>query len=129
MVRVILIATFTVVAVSALLGATVASLNTHPFWYVSRASAFMVGLALGAFSSTRLQKVSRLSERGLWASLLGVIVAFLSLPILDAMEPSLVSSRSYGHVIGSIIFVLLGLLVTKFISKIIHLTNAGKGRS
>jgi hypothetical protein len=118
-----------IVCTTSILGATVASLDGHPYWYVSRVSAILSGLALVAINMLNKNKDIKILKYGVIAVLFGIIISLASLAVINIYEASLVSNRSYGHVIGSFIIICFVIGLGMLLSKVKHLTRPFSGNS
>ncbi len=115
-----------IVCTTSTMGATVASLDGHPYWYVSRISAILAGLALVAINNNKEIKIIKY---GVIAVLIGIIISMASLTLIHNYEASLVSNRSYGHVVGSLFIILFVIGLGMLLSKLKYLNRSFSGHS
>ena len=103
----------------ALLAATKASVEGHLFWYVRLTYFMTLGIAPSFvwlfWKSGRNPTTLHLSKLLYLSSFTGIL---LTLPALQAVnqliDPSLVSNRSYGVAIGSVVYLLFGYALWYF---------------
>jgi Ni/Fe-hydrogenase subunit HybB-like protein len=123
MYRVLAIGLAIIVCTTSIMGATVASLDDHPYWYVSRISAILSGLSLVAINMLNKNKDIKILKYGAIAVLIGIITSLASLTVINNYVASLVSNRSYGHIMGNFVIIFLVIGLGMLLSKVKHLTR------
>ena len=93
--------------ISSTLGATKASVDTLVFFWLSRGSAITIGLFIGLSGFTSYLKSQKNTKLYVLATIVAIVLSFLFLMIMNSIDTSLVSNRSYGHIFGSVILVFL----------------------
>lgn len=129
MYRIIMIGIPLFVSVPAVMGATVASLNFHPYWYASRICALLTGVMLVALNIFSTRNTGSLFKHSIIATIVGLLIAFATLPILSNYNPLLVSNRSYGHLLGTVLIIFVVFGMAMLFSKVKHLTRPFSGHS
>ncbi len=106
----------------AVLGATQASAPSE-YWYIGRCSNLAIAFYIGLTMIRSKAIISITNKHFLLSMFVGHILAFLSLNIINTIDTSLVSNRSYGHIIGTgliFLFVICALFILKFITLYFH---------
>lgn len=100
----------------AVLGATQASAPSE-YWYIGRYSNLAVAFYIGLTMIRSKAIISITNKRFLLSIFAGHFLAYLMLRIISVTDTSLVSNRSYGHIIGTSIgffFIICALFTAKY---------------